>query len=501
MFRATQSRLLLLNAWVCAVASIVFSSGSTADAALLDNLVGHWTFDGNYSDTSMSVNHGAAFGTPGPSFTAGKIGQAVSVTALTGYVQTIANVGISGNQARTLNVWVNPPSTTVNTAPVSTGGTGNGKLFDLYLRSDGQFGGHFYGGSWDTLASPNPTYAANSWTMATLVYQGGNTVDVYKDGQFFETAPIPGMLSTTDSKLSIGAGGAFGPVHTGKVDDVALWNRALSAAEIQSIYQAAQQGYSLYVPPPLALPQFRVQFDMGQAVGVAQGMHGPGHVAGLFSGNQWNVLGSSSTGNYANLSVVDEFGNPLTVDENGEPISLTVQLAANNGAAPLTNWGNVQVGDWGGLSGLQGINYTELMRDALYVSAGSREVMGIRIGGLPMGQYEVFMMPKYSGSISRQQVAIGLNLNSLVGTSFLSPAGSFNTWVQGTDTLAGNYYRALVFVPGRSDWLTMLFDNLDYTTTEFMGFQIARVAVPEPSTLMLLVVGLAAAAIARATRG
>ncbi len=682
-----------------------------SQGALMDYLVGHWTFDNNYLDTSTSGNHAVAYGSPGPTFVDGKIGKAISVTGSTGYVQTSSNVNISGNQARTLNVWFSSPSI-VTAAPVSTGGTGTGQLFDLYLKNTGEFGGHFYGAKYDTLTDPstNPTYALDTWTMATLVYQGGKTVDVYKNGQFFKTATIPGQLNTTNSKLSVGSGGAYGPAYTGLVDDVALWKRALSAAEIQSIYDAALKGYSLFLPlSPLAIQfdggtghgtasgylgpghitgafrggtwnavvagtgissgtvldesgktvsnitlefagygandgnvgtltnwgtatvaqytcpntgwggiydtaltgdtvyvspgdrnvmgtrvrglpagtydvffvrgtsaypfdvaigvninelannkftspgfqgspmnntwvegtslqggnyfhkrvtisgptdnitiitdvlgakyndlvglqiakvanptpplTFRLQFDMGRTRGIPYGPVGPGHTAGLFTGNEWNALGPSSTGNYSNLSVVDEFGNPLVVDENGTPINLTIQIASNNGQSPLSNWGQVKVSDWSGLSGLEGVNATELMSDALYVSAGNREVMGIRIGGLPMGQYEVFMMPKYGNSTSQQQIAIGVNLNSLVGTSFISPAGSFDEWIQGTATQAGNYYRQLVFVPGPNDWLTMIFDDLDVSTTEFMGFQIARIGVPEPSTLALGVVG------------
>lgn len=691
-----------------------------SQGALMDCLVGHWTFDGNYLDTSTSGNHAVAYGSPGPTFVSGKIGQAISVTGSTGYVQSRSTVNISGSQARTLNVWFSSPSTTVNAAPVSTGSTGKGQLFDLYLKNTGVFGGHFYEGGWDTLTSPaeNPTYAANTWTMATLVYQGGTTVDVYKDGQLFKTAKIPGQLNTTNSKLSVGAGGAYGPAYTGLVDDVALWNRALSAAEIQSIYDAASKGYSLFLPlSPLAIQfdggtghgtasgylgpghitgafrggtwnavvagtgisgnvldesgksvsnitlefagygapdgtvgpltnwgttvaqftispdkgwggiydtaltgdtvyvstgqrnvmgtrvrglpagtydvffvrgtterpfdvaigvninelannkftspgfqgsatnnawvegtslqggnyfhkrvtisgptdnitiitdvlgvdyndlvglqiakvanptpplTFRLQFDMGRTRGIPYGPVGPGHKVGLFTGNEWNALGPNSTGNYSNLSVVDEFGNPLVVDENGTPINLTIQIASNNGQSPLSNWGQVKVSDWSGLSGLKGVNATELMSDALYVSEGSREVMGIRIGGLPMGQYEVFMMPKYGTELTAnksQRIAIGVNLNSLVGTSFISPAGSFDEWIQGTATQAGNYYRQLVFVPGPNDWLTMIFDDLDVSTTEFMGFQIARIGVPEPSTLALGVVGFVGLAV------
>lgn len=683
--------------------------GAPARAAIIDNLVGYWTFDGSFNDSSASDNNGVKFGSP--SFVAGKVGQALSVTGATGYVRSLNNVWLSGNQPRTLNLWFNAAST-ANAAPVSTGATGNGQLFDLYLNSSALYGGHFYGGSWDTFGgAANPTYAANTWTMATLVYSGGNTVDVYKDGQFVKTATLPGNLNTTNSRLSVGAGGAYGPVYTGLVDEVALWNRTLSASEISSLYNGGQgrnlipasplalqfhanagagpipapgtigpghavsvvkggawnaisshftgtvqdengnnlpnpvtiefAGYgagvndfgpltnwgtatlspfnaaltgwggvydtaltrdSLYVsaggrnvmgtrvsglpagtydiffvrgnaspamqvaiganitelagnsfntpsfqgsttnntwiegtslqagnyfrkrvtisgpgdniavitdvvgvnyndflglqiakvadPTPPTL--FRTQFDAGRSVGATYGPAGPGHAVGLFTGNEWNALGASPTGSYTG-QFVDEHGNPLRTD-GGAPLTLTVQMAANNGLSPLSNWGSVTVADWAGNPGNTGVNNTDLMRDALYVSAGSREVMGIRVGGLPAGWYEVLMMPKYAASTSPQSVSIGANINALDG-SLVSPAGAFDTWVEGTSTQAGNYYRKRVNIAGPADWIAMIYDNTSYTSTEFMGFQIARIAVPEPSAWALLALGLAAVAV------
>lgn len=701
MFKITPNLVARFSV-LALVAVAQLGAAAAADASIIDNLVGYWTFDGSYNDSSASDNNGLKYGSP--TFVSGKVGQAVSVTGASGYVRSVDNVWISGDQPRTLNVWINPPSTSVNAAPVSTGGTGNGKLFDLYLINNGLYQGHFYGGSWDTFGgAPNPTYSANTWTMATLVYGGGNAVDVYRNGQFVKTATLPGNLNTTNSRLSVGAGGAYGPVFTGLVDEVALWNRALSAAEIGSLYNGGQ-GRNLIAPSPLAVQfdayagagtvsgnggpghavsvmkggtwneitghytgtvndengsslaspvtiqfagyganegdvgtltnwgtaavsayagttngwggvydtaltkdslyvsaggrnvmgtrvsgleagtydvffvrgtatpamkvaiganisqltgnafntpgfqgsttdntwvegtslqggnyfrkrvtvsgptdaitvitdvvgvnyndflglqvakvadptpptLFRTQFDAGTSVGATYGPAGPGHAVGLFTGNEWNALGASSTGSYTG-NYVDDHGNPLKTD-GGAPLTLTVQMAANNGASPLSNWGSLSIADWSGLTTNAGVNNTDLMRDALYAATGSREVMGIRISGLPVGWYEVLMMPKYAGSTSEQSVTIGVNLDALDG-SLVSPVGAFDTWVEGTDAQAGNYYRKLVNITGPSDWITMIYDNASYSSTEFMGFQIARVGVPEPSAFVLLSLG------------
>ncbi|MDZ7615632.1 MAG: LamG domain-containing protein [Patescibacteria group bacterium] len=668
------------------VAAVVAATATAGP--VYDGLVGYWKFDGNYSDSSLMGN--GALAVPGSgtvAFATGQVGQALSVSAAA-YAQTVTNLAVSGQMPRTVNVWFNP--TAAQTQAALAAGTGaNGRIFDLYLKSSPtEFGGHFYGGNYDTLVGANPTYAAGQWTMATLVYDGDRTVDVYRNGELFKSTTLPGPLNTALSALYFGGGGGYTGTrnYAGMIDDVAVWNRVLTAGEIAAVHQATSGGTSLGQTSPLAvqfdmgsnggaatgaigpaqwlgamtggswnvvtghlagatvnnehgaplanpvtlqfgstatgsitdwggavamgqgnntsgpggvhgtalmtdfvytttnreimgtrisgLPagtydvfamprhgavthdysvaidanintltgnaftnpggaasadwvvgtslqmgnvfrkrvtisgptdniavlfdnlggnsteimglqivqvadptppkHFRVQFDAGRSRGVPYGPVGPGQTIGLFSGNQWNALGGNFTG-----TIVDEFGNPL-------PGQVTVQFAANDGTQPLTSWGTGTVSDWSGFaSGLTGVNTSEMMRDALYIGSGSREVMGIRMGGLPTGLYEVLMMPKYSGSISAQRVAIGANLEDLSG-GFVSPAGAFNTWVEGTDSQAGNYYRDLVVIHGTDDWITMIFDNLDYSSTEFMGFQIAWVGIPEPSSALLL---------------
>ena len=332
-------------------------------------------------------------------------------------------------------------------------------------------------GTYDVFAMPRHGLGTGPFTIAM-----GVNIDQLA-GNSFTNPGYPGAAPTTWVEgTSLRAGNVFRKRVTisGPTDNIAMLfdNVNTSSTELMG-FQIAQ------VADPTPPTFFRVQFDAGRSVGVPYGPVGPGHAVGLFSGNEWNPLG----GNYSG-AVVDEFGNPL-------PAPVTVQFAANDGTGPLTaDWGNDPIADWGGLSGLTGVNNTELMRDALYVSSGSREVMGIRVGGLPVGYYEVLMMPKYAGSTSPQSVSIGVNLNLLDGW-LVSPAGPFDTWVEGTDTQAGNYYRKLVNITGPGDWITMIYDNTGYTSTEFMGFQIARVGVPEPSAWVLLSVGLAGLALSR----
>jgi len=457
--------------------------GTVAHATIFDGLVGHWNFDGHRVDWSVSGNDADAV-TGSPGYGAGQLGQALSVGG-SDWVRTNNALGITGSQPRTLNVWFNPTALQTE-APASYGANDDTNLFELLLRNDGVYGGHFYGGGNDTLDSgvgTNPTYAAGAWAMGTLTYDGSQ-VKVYQNGQFKKSLNI--ALNTGNSALGMGGGGPYTPFddYDGLVDDVSVWNRALSDPEIQAVYDAAAAGYSLAKPRAYS-PS--LQFDCSDNNGAAVGYLGPGHTAGAFTGGVWNPIQGNFSG-----TAKDELGSDVP--------GITVEFGANDGSGPITNWGSVSLGEWVNTDSGGGVHSTELMTDMIYVSSGSRDQAGVRIQGLPAGQYEVFFMPRHYLVTEPYEIAIGVNIDELAGNSFVSPAlaAGLTTWVEGTSSQAGNYFRGLVSVSGPDDWIVMIADQLAGSTiNDIMGFQIAR--VPEPS-MFVVAVGLGALGLIGACR-
>ena len=66
------------------VLTVIFSPQAQATAPTT-GLVGYWKFDGNASDSSGLGNNGTLVG--GPTFTTGKIGQALSFDGVDDFVQ------------------------------------------------------------------------------------------------------------------------------------------------------------------------------------------------------------------------------------------------------------------------------------------------------------------------------------------------------------------------------------------------------------------------------
>ena len=214
----------------------------------------------------------------------------------------------------------------------------------------------------------------------------------------------------------------------------------------------------------LAAPQ-------GPAAVNATGLLGPGHAAGVFKGGVWNPLHDHFSG-----KVVDEDGKPL-------PHELTVEFGAAGAEGPITNWGKAPQMSWVNDKSPEGVGNSALMNDMLFSRGVPREQGGVRVRGLPAGEYEVFAPLRHFAveESERYSWAIGVNLDRVQGNSFTTSGGSRTRWLQATPEQAGNYARAKVRIAGPEDAVTMIYDNLDQTYTDVMGFQIARLGGPAGS--------------------
>lgn len=234
------------SALVCGFAVMGISTAAHA------GLIAHYTFDGHLND-SVGNNHATADGTV--NFVAGVAGQAMSVDALS-YAVSQNNVGISGNQARTLSFWFNAAELQ-NQAPVSFGEKLNTAktLFEVLLggeSNDYKLIGHFWGTGGDTIGIADGSYTPGTWTHIALVYDG-SVVKLYQDGQQVGS-DYAVELNTVDDKLFLGGGNLdnpFGANYVGAIDDVQLYNNALNAEQINFLY--SNPGEAVPEPASLAL--------------------------------------------------------------------------------------------------------------------------------------------------------------------------------------------------------------------------------------------------------
>ena len=199
---------------------------ATGDA----NLVAWYEFEGDASDSGPYGHHGVANGSP--SYTGGKIGQAINLDGVDDYVETsktASQLSIGGGAARTTTAWV------------YTHAFNGGGIWDLGSHADGEnwslrtldtdnlWRAQLHGGDFDF----DVTYPSkNKWVHFALVYDGtaaGNEYRLYADGDLIGSKTR--ALNTTEgTTFQIGRWGS--EFFDGLVDDVRIYNVVLTDVEI-----------------------------------------------------------------------------------------------------------------------------------------------------------------------------------------------------------------------------------------------------------------------------
>jgi hypothetical protein len=210
-------------------------------------LVSWWRLEGNALEFS-GQNAGTLVGQA--AWTPSRVGQGV---ALDGNADGIL-VGNPANlqlQDLTIEAWIKRSSTTAvsQTAPnalifgYDVGG------YSLGLWNDGRL---FFGKSYVDSIQP-PTSITDTGFHHVAVTKAGNTVVFYVDGTAFPM-PAYGSAFTFSTQAAIGCFSAGGVCSFfGVIDEVSVYNQALTATEIQAIHAASSGGKCTTPTPPVIL--------------------------------------------------------------------------------------------------------------------------------------------------------------------------------------------------------------------------------------------------------
>ncbi len=222
--------------------------------SLTNGLVGYWTMDGadihssnKMDDKSGNGNSGTL--TNGPTKVPGKIGQALNFggpanTAVTTSGSLLNNLG-----PMSISVWIKPSNYGASSAMVlskSLSFSGQGWLLDVYTSGQSLRLGVSYGTQNLTAYSANNSVDLNRWQHWIITWDGSTTasnVHFFKNGtEVVHSTPDDtdglGTKGSDTGTLSIGLDNeSLGRTYFGLIDDVRIYNRALSVAEIQKLYQ------------------------------------------------------------------------------------------------------------------------------------------------------------------------------------------------------------------------------------------------------------------------
>ena len=220
--------------FVCTVLIAGFTmwwqTGHVAEAAVLEphpDLVGWWRLDeesGSVAgDSSGNENNGTVYGA---TWVDGKYGKALSFDGIDDYVDCGAMDVIETNVV-TLMMWmyrnVNPAGPRI----ICDKGTASGLSFEEI--PGGTVLSYIHNAGMQSFG----VIPINTWTHLVMTADGVNK-KIYKNGVLLDT--IAFNQAITDGNFSLG-GRASTLNFNGIIDEVRVYNRALSAAEIQESFQ------------------------------------------------------------------------------------------------------------------------------------------------------------------------------------------------------------------------------------------------------------------------
>lgn len=213
--------LLLSMGFICALPI-------QAQQVIEKGLVSYWTFnkadiDGDIAKDVFGENHGTI---KGCKQVAGKYGEALEFDGASNYVEVPDNETLQLWETYTLEAWIfQTESRSSRIIDKITAGTADGPHLDTHpgttLRS---CAGNCF--------SSKDQYDLNEWVYAAMTFDEGNVV-IYlngkADGEGQTTSPLAG------NKLSfkVGADSGGANLFKGIIDEVRVYNRALTADEVK----------------------------------------------------------------------------------------------------------------------------------------------------------------------------------------------------------------------------------------------------------------------------
>jgi hypothetical protein len=196
-------------------------------------------------DLSGAGNHGLVVAAqPAP----GKAGTALSFDGKNAYVECAITESLNLTKAFTISVWINARSW--RNADVDyivsqddwKGRTSRG--FVLRGSNNGQASVTVGDGQWHPVSSKE-RLAPGEWRHLAATF-GDGQLSIYVDGALKNSVKAPASLVPSTHRLRIGRG-SFAPDRAfhGVIDEVAIFNRALTADEVKAIYRMGVQSENL----------------------------------------------------------------------------------------------------------------------------------------------------------------------------------------------------------------------------------------------------------------
>jgi hypothetical protein len=278
------------------------------------------------ADGSPNANHATLAGARWTS--SGRFGRGMAFDGIDDRLTIGDATSIDLTRGMTLEAWVRPATLTGWRTVMMKEGAG-ALAYALYARDNAPRPAAYarLSGQTSTQAASGTTeLPLNAWTHLAATYDNA-TLRVYINGTEIGRQPLTGSMVTTTGALRIGGNGLWGEYFDGILDEVRIYNRALTAVEIQA---------DMGLPVTSGLVA-AYGFDEGSGTS-ASDASGKGHTAAI-TGASW-----AAQGRFGTALQFDGADDRVSVaDSNALDVASRFTLEAWVNPTVLTGWRTVML--------------------------------------------------------------------------------------------------------------------------------------------------------------
>ena len=215
------------------------------------DMVGWWPGDGNANDI-IGSNDGTLQN--GAKFDTGKVDQAFSLDGFDDFVEVADDPSLDfGTGDFTVDAWINVDESLLTSVEIGVINKNsfyqNTPGWTIEVSTFGEVQGQFHVSFWltnlvwpgDTVVGTSGSQNSGVWHHLAVVRQG-QTTQMYFDGVIHAETLSGSVLNVDNNEPVIIGDHSWGPNFPGLIDEVEIFNRALTEVEINAIFEAGSAG-------------------------------------------------------------------------------------------------------------------------------------------------------------------------------------------------------------------------------------------------------------------
>lgn len=231
------------NLFLAAFATICIAIATMAQVpnyVPTNGLVGWWPFNGNANDGSGNGNNGTVNGAILTTDRFGSANKAYSFDGVNDYIKTLSSSSLQPANAISFMAWINPQGTGGYPHILTKNyGVGTNSYAMTYKIPAQNFRAVFNSLTTGSVISPN-LVQSSTWSHLVCTYDGSE-IKLFENGILVDSAMVSNILNYSNNPLLFAASNdpttQSGVVYlNGKLDDIAIWNRALTQQEVSDLY-------------------------------------------------------------------------------------------------------------------------------------------------------------------------------------------------------------------------------------------------------------------------